>query len=161
MNWEAIGAIGELVGAIGVIVTLVYLAWQIRQNTDQLEKSTLAAKAAAQNASNEALRENRKAIFEHTEMAEIFYIGNQNPEKLDAVPKLRYRLLMQNVTEVMLEIFTQTLVTSFSPETWKTQGITLVKRVLATPGGQWFWENFSHNYPADFQAEIDRILKHD
>jgi hypothetical protein len=161
MNWEAIGAIGELIGAIGVIVTLVYLAYQIRQNTDHLEKSTLAAKAAAQNASNEALRENRKAIFESAEMAEIFYLGNQNPEKLEAVPKLRYRLLMQNVIEVMLEIFTQTLVTSFSPETWKSQGITLVKRVLATPGGQWFWKNFAHNYPADFQAEIDRILKHD
>ena len=33
MNWEAIGAIGELAGAIGVIVTLVYLAIQIRQNS--------------------------------------------------------------------------------------------------------------------------------
>ena len=33
MNWEAIGAIGEVLGAIGVIVTLAYLAVQIRQNT--------------------------------------------------------------------------------------------------------------------------------
>ena len=33
MNWEAIGAIGEIVGATAVFVTLVYLAVQIRQNT--------------------------------------------------------------------------------------------------------------------------------
>jgi hypothetical protein len=33
MNWEAIGAIGETLGGIGVIVTLIYLALQIRQNT--------------------------------------------------------------------------------------------------------------------------------
>jgi hypothetical protein len=33
MNWAAIGAIGELVGGIAVIGTLVYLASQIRQNT--------------------------------------------------------------------------------------------------------------------------------
>ena len=33
MNWEALGAIGEIVGAIGVIATLAYLAIQIRQNT--------------------------------------------------------------------------------------------------------------------------------
>ena len=33
MNWDAIGAIGEILGAIGVIVTLGYLAVQIRQNT--------------------------------------------------------------------------------------------------------------------------------
>jgi hypothetical protein len=34
MNWDAIGAIGEVVGALGVVVTLAYLAIQIRQNTD-------------------------------------------------------------------------------------------------------------------------------
>ena len=33
MNWEALGAIGETLGALGVIVTLVYLAIQIRGNT--------------------------------------------------------------------------------------------------------------------------------
>jgi hypothetical protein len=36
MNWEAIGAIGEILGAVGVIVTLAYLAFQIRQNTQGL-----------------------------------------------------------------------------------------------------------------------------
>ena len=158
MNWEAIGAIGEIVGAAGVIATLVYLAYQIRQNTTQLEQNTLAAKAAAQNASNEALRENRKAIFESLDMSEIYLRGNQKPEELDEVSLLRYRLIVQNVTEVMLEIYTQTLITGFSPETWHTQGTTLVKRVLATPGGQWFWANFADNYTADFRAEVDRIL---
>jgi hypothetical protein len=32
MNWEAIGAIGEVGGAIAVVATLLYLAAQIRQN---------------------------------------------------------------------------------------------------------------------------------
>ena len=32
MNWNAIGAIAELLGAIGVIVSLVYLALQIRDS---------------------------------------------------------------------------------------------------------------------------------
>jgi hypothetical protein len=32
MNWDAIGAIAELLGAIGVIASLVYLATQIRQS---------------------------------------------------------------------------------------------------------------------------------
>ena len=36
MNWEALGAIGELLGAIGVIATLGYLAFQIRQNNKLL-----------------------------------------------------------------------------------------------------------------------------
>ena len=35
MNWEAIGAIGEIVGAIAVIATLGYLAYQIKEQTKQ------------------------------------------------------------------------------------------------------------------------------
>ena len=34
MNWEAIGAIGDLVGAAAVVATLLYLVKQIKQNTE-------------------------------------------------------------------------------------------------------------------------------
>lgn len=40
MNWEAVGAIGEVLGAIGVIATLGYLAVQIRQNTESLRATS-------------------------------------------------------------------------------------------------------------------------
>jgi len=33
MNWEALGALAEFLAALGVIVTLVFLARQIQQNT--------------------------------------------------------------------------------------------------------------------------------
>ncbi len=35
MNWDAIGAVGEILGAIAVFVSLLYLAIQIRSNTNQ------------------------------------------------------------------------------------------------------------------------------
>ena len=34
MNWEAIGAIAELIAAIGVIASLIYLAKQINANSN-------------------------------------------------------------------------------------------------------------------------------
>ena len=37
MNWDAIGAIGELIGATAVVVTLLYLVKQIKQNTESTE----------------------------------------------------------------------------------------------------------------------------
>lgn len=37
MNWDAIGAIGEIVGALAVVITLFYLARQVRQNTTALK----------------------------------------------------------------------------------------------------------------------------
>lgn len=39
MDWSAISAAAEILGAIGVIVSLIYLATQIRQNTSQLEQA--------------------------------------------------------------------------------------------------------------------------
>lgn len=45
MNWDAIGAVGELIGSVGVLITLVYLAIQIRQNTNSLSENRKYAKA--------------------------------------------------------------------------------------------------------------------
>ena len=41
MNWEAIGAIAESLGALGVIITLAYLAIQLRQNSNSLNVGVL------------------------------------------------------------------------------------------------------------------------
>ncbi len=39
MNWDAIGAIGEIVGAGAVVITLLFLITQLRQNTKSLDDS--------------------------------------------------------------------------------------------------------------------------
>ncbi len=39
MNWEAIGAVGEIAGAAAVFASLVYLSLQIRQNTRAIRGS--------------------------------------------------------------------------------------------------------------------------
>ena len=41
MNWEAVGAIANLLAALGVIATLIYLAIQIRQNTKAVRSSSI------------------------------------------------------------------------------------------------------------------------
>jgi hypothetical protein len=43
MNWEALGAVGEIVGAMGVIVSLLYLASQVRSNSRQLRHASAQA----------------------------------------------------------------------------------------------------------------------
>jgi len=39
MNWEAISAISEIVGAAAVVVSLIYVAAQIRQNTKMMRSA--------------------------------------------------------------------------------------------------------------------------
>lgn len=43
MNWEAVGAISQIVGAVFVGITLIYLAAQLRQNTSALKSSAFLA----------------------------------------------------------------------------------------------------------------------
>jgi hypothetical protein len=41
MNWEAIGAVGEVGGAIAVVITLVYLSRQLRENTNSIKLQSI------------------------------------------------------------------------------------------------------------------------
>ena len=43
MNWDAIGAIGELLGAAVVFISLVYLATQIRHSSKSMRSQNLNA----------------------------------------------------------------------------------------------------------------------
>jgi hypothetical protein len=41
MNWEAIGALAEVFGAVGVITTLLYLSFQVRQSVKDTRASAI------------------------------------------------------------------------------------------------------------------------
>jgi len=43
VNWEAISAIGQMVGAIGVIISLIYLTREIRKNARSARRASVDA----------------------------------------------------------------------------------------------------------------------
>ena len=45
MNWDAVGAIGQILGSVAVLVTLGYLAAQIRQTKHQMQRSISRTRA--------------------------------------------------------------------------------------------------------------------
>jgi len=55
MNWEAIGAVSELVGAIAVLVSLLYLASQIRQGTATTRVQTVQHLLSSDTASADSM----------------------------------------------------------------------------------------------------------
>ncbi len=152
------GAIGEVVGALGVLVTLVYLAHQIRQNTRQIEQNTRTAKAGVIGASAHSLRQTRQALYENPETSELFVKGMRDPSELDDVSLLRFRLILQSITESIWDVHSQTAATDLSPETWQTVGVSLVERILSAPGGRWYWTEYGATYPAAFRSVVDEIL---
>ena len=83
MNWTAIGAIGEILGAAGVIITLVYLARQVRQNTRATKLSTAQSIATA-------ARDWNRPLLLDPELAWTFQVGTEDPTQLDEKEQARF-----------------------------------------------------------------------
>jgi hypothetical protein len=66
MNWEAAGVIAEFLGAAAVLVSLLYLASQVRQ-------STAVARSDARQGIAEAAMAEATSIIDHSDLASIWY----------------------------------------------------------------------------------------
>jgi poly(3-hydroxyalkanoate) synthetase len=97
VNWEALGAIGEVVGAIGVIATLGYLAVQIRQNTTQLSESTKIAQLGAMEANVESSNRIRELIIANADVSELYARGSKSYLDLDSAERVRFSMLIRNM----------------------------------------------------------------
>ncbi len=90
MNWEAIGAVGEVLGGLGVIATLGYLAVQIRHN------SRVAALAAAHSISI-GFTTFLEQITLDPELSSVWSRAFDSPESLDEAERSRFDRLMVGV----------------------------------------------------------------
>ena len=88
MNWEAIGAIGEIVGSVAVLFTLVYLALQIRQNT-------LAMKADTFRGATEISSDFTQIMLNDLELAKVFRRGIEGIASLNEDEQLQYTLMLR------------------------------------------------------------------
>lgn len=81
MNWEAIGAVGEILGALAVVATLGYLAAQTRQ------ANHLARTSAVLQLQNE-MREHRNSLALSSELSQIM-LKVSNDEELTDLEAMR------------------------------------------------------------------------
>ena len=83
MNWEAINAIAQAIGAFGVVASLWYLGVQVH-------RSTRVAKIAAQDSAASALRDVTKPYMENAELARIWQVGLENLSALTPEDQSRF-----------------------------------------------------------------------
>ena len=145
MIWEAIG---EVVGAIAVIATPIYIALQIRQNTSAL-RSTATQTAHDQAASIYQI------LCTDADMAGIFIRGTNSPDdpsdeelaKLNAFLSVT-QLYMQNwYMQTRDQLMDDTLLSSWS---------NIVARISSTPGCQQFWERRSYVYSPAYKEYLEK-----
>jgi hypothetical protein len=153
MDWNALGAIGEIVGALAVFLTLGYLAVQIRQNTK-------AVRASALDSSVNAVNNVRVAIFQSSEVTALYQEGLVNPEELGDGERERFRLLMHTIIWSVWNIYAQTEYGGLSSSTWAAQ-LPFLNRVMNTRGGIWFWDKYQMEFEESFRKEVGRVMKVD
>lgn len=72
MNWEAIGAIGEVVGAAAVVITLLILVVQVRQNNRGLEESNRLNRASTIDRHADSISRWRGRLMENADLSKIW-----------------------------------------------------------------------------------------
>lgn len=106
MNWEAIGAIGEVAGAITVVATLFYLSLQIRQNSSSLDRANEYAQATSIHNSNVQFAQLFTPIMQDPELASIYSRGIGG-KSLDEIEAIRYTLFVKTYLVWAEDIFYQ------------------------------------------------------
>lgn len=95
MNWEAVGAVAELVGAIAVVVSLLYVASQVRESTRQARRD--ATRELASRISDVSL-----AVATNPELGGLLVTGGADLSRLSPGDQARFRGLMNSLFQTYL-----------------------------------------------------------
>jgi len=153
MNWDAIGAIGEIVGAIAVVATLFYLAMQIRHSNRQTQ-------SAARYSFLDAYGKLHASLIENKDAAAVYRRGLSG-ESLDEDEAVQFLFSLGqwiNTWGVMHELYSEGQL----PESqWSTVRQDIYE-MLSTPGGRKYWDRFGSAWmDPGFFAMVESLLEDD
>ena len=155
MNWEALGAIGEVGGAIGVVATLGYLAAQIRQNTANLNHNSQAVLGATELENARLAAEWNSEIARDAELAGLLirsYSGDMTPEE-----RLRYRFMLASLFYRFEGLFLQKERGLLSAESFDAWDEVMVSNMFSPEMLEW-WNSGFHPFSASFRAHVDALI---
>jgi hypothetical protein len=93
MNWEAISGVAEIVGATAVVVSLIYLARQIKLNSNLVLQNSKHIEATIYHSTNEAFLNWHALIAQDEEVASIWARFYSNAP-VEAEDKIRAHALL-------------------------------------------------------------------
>ena len=138
MNWEAIGAIGEVAGALGVIATLAYLAVQIRQNSGHLAESAKLAEASLIETNASAIIEFRKMMLLNPDLLDLQARGFRSFASLDPKERLQFDLLLRIIMQQSETMYLRYLLFNHDPDEFAGTKSVLEKMVRLQGFREWF-----------------------
>ena len=158
MNWEAIGAVGEILSAIAVFITLVYLAVQIRQNTRQLRANETALHRNEMNALMQNWSDLRRLEMSDSSLAELLARAKTDFESLNDADRIRWRARFIEILWINHHLWQRVQDGILGPEQWE-KGREIILANLRAPGGIAEWRARRSAFDGRFAAEIDHELE--
>ena len=154
VNLDALGSIGDFVGGIAVVVTLVYLAFQVRQSNQHARQSLQVARA-------QALRDTFTTgwafeVARDPALSALYSKGLQQPEQLTEPETVRFLFLMGTIFgEIDRQhlMYAQGLLTE---EHWDATRHGTLRLHLRQAGGKYYWDRFGYVYSRAFAQVVDR-----
>ncbi len=150
MNWEAIGAIGEILGAIAVLVTLVYLAAQIRQNSRFVKAATYHSTSRARNEFN-------FAVATTPELSALLARARDDNTSFDAEERQRFNSLMWGLFNLFEDSLVQHENGLLTPESWESTRWAMADMLSSPAIRDWVQRNRSGLTPT-LQEEIVSLV---
>jgi hypothetical protein len=142
VNWEAISAIGQAVGAIAVVISLLYLTREVRSNAR-------ATRLASMRSLSEAINQYFKTIAEDADLAELWFRSIYDFQSLQGASLMRFSSLMDYLFRIYEDMYYQRLEGQLDPRVWDGfQSIML--DIIAYPGIQAWWQSRAHWFSQQF-----------
>ena len=154
MNWDAIGAVGEWIGAIGVVVTLAYLVRQIRD-------SNVHARRAEMNASHAQFSQWRQALMGDAELARLWTEGLLHPETLAPAELARVKWAMDEVCFALYHVWDRHRVGIDDSDLWDRLSEGGLVRLVRSPLGRVWWSEMAYGLDPEFRAEVERLASNE
>lgn len=92
MSLQDLGALGEMIGGFAVVVSLIYVAYQVRQSSRQIELNSRHIQASMYHATNDDFYRWFSLVAQDKELASLWLRGLQS-EALSPEEKLRFNSL--------------------------------------------------------------------
>jgi hypothetical protein len=146
MNWEAIGSLAEATSVLLVLVSILYLAVQVRQNTNTV-------KGASHHAVTDTFNAISTLIAQNTEMARLWRLGNMGLENLTEDEQTSYSYLCIMYMRVFETIYYQRKIGTMTEQLYLAEEQTL-KWSLTQPGHREWWESNPISFSVEFREYI-------
>lgn len=163
---QLLGNYGEFVGAIAVVVTLAYLAVQIRQNSHLLARANAHADATSIYESQQMYSECFSLLAKDGELAEI-YARMLAGERLDGADYVRATAFLTTyfvwVEKVFLQAYTGVGYMGFKDlhdyeQFFSITGPHIAEFLETSTGSRWWAEGAPKQLKSDFRASVDTYL---